>query len=307
MSGEDRDRTSYRRRAETAEADAAAYPQDRAECLLEASWAWQQAGEPQRALDVLAEWPQWPDAFDAGMARVSIAEIRRETGQHDLAAAELAELRRERPPLAVCNAAGELHEMAGELDEALRWFDLAVSLLSQDELDALRGPEGWFTETAMVVRGRQRVREALGLPPDAMDAQVPARPSEAEMDARWGRRRPTAAPVLRTLFWLRSEIAAAAERWPVLFDEVPDDYHVELERSLREAPSGVRVRLVPAEVEALSSYLRRTGRDVGEARTRQAFSEEQDRLGCGVAWPPGRNDACWCGSGAKYKRCCLRA
>ncbi len=23
-----------------------------------------------------------------------------------------------------------------------------------------------------------------------------------------------------------------------------------------------------------------------------------------VVWPPGRNDACWCGSGRKYKRCC---
>ncbi|MEO5876158.1 MAG: SEC-C domain-containing protein [Streptosporangiaceae bacterium] len=23
-----------------------------------------------------------------------------------------------------------------------------------------------------------------------------------------------------------------------------------------------------------------------------------------IAWPPGRNDTCWCGSGAKYKKCC---
>ena len=23
-----------------------------------------------------------------------------------------------------------------------------------------------------------------------------------------------------------------------------------------------------------------------------------------VAWPPGRNDPCWCGSGRKYKKCC---
>ncbi|MDX6211619.1 MAG: hypothetical protein QOF82_706, partial [Frankiales bacterium] len=24
-----------------------------------------------------------------------------------------------------------------------------------------------------------------------------------------------------------------------------------------------------------------------------------------VLWPPPRNAPCWCGSGAKYKKCCL--
>ncbi len=23
-----------------------------------------------------------------------------------------------------------------------------------------------------------------------------------------------------------------------------------------------------------------------------------------IAWPPGRNEPCWCGSGRKYKKCC---
>ncbi|TQC47004.1 hypothetical protein EEB14_22715 [Rhodococcus sp. WS4] len=23
-----------------------------------------------------------------------------------------------------------------------------------------------------------------------------------------------------------------------------------------------------------------------------------------TAWPPGRNEACWCGSTLKYKKCC---
>ncbi len=23
-----------------------------------------------------------------------------------------------------------------------------------------------------------------------------------------------------------------------------------------------------------------------------------------IAWPPGRNERCWCGSGRKYKQCC---
>jgi tetratricopeptide (TPR) repeat protein len=307
MSDQSRDRASYRRRAEQSEADADSYPDDRAECLLEASWAWQQAGELQRAVDVLAEWSQWPDPFDAGLARVSIAELRRAMGQHDVAAAELAALRQDRPPVGVCNAAGELHEMVGELEEALRWFDLAVSLLTPEELAALRGPEGWLAEAAAVVRGRQRVREALALPPDAMDLQVPARPSEAELAGWTAARRPARAPEVRMLFWREPELPAAVGRWPVLFDREPADYHHDLERQLRDLPAGTQLVLVPADVEALAAYLQRTGRDVADAGTRQAFLEEQVRAGRAWAWPPGRNDSCWCGSGTKYKRCCLRA
>lgn len=26
-----------------------------------------------------------------------------------------------------------------------------------------------------------------------------------------------------------------------------------------------------------------------------------------MAWPPGRNQQCWCGSGHKYKKCCAAA
>jgi hypothetical protein len=31
-----------------------------------------------------------------------------------------------------------------------------------------------------------------------------------------------------------------------------------------------------------------------------------ETVGEPVPWPPARNDACWCGSGEKYKRCCGR-
>ena len=32
----------------------------------------------------------------------------------------------------------------------------------------------------------------------------------------------------------------------------------------------------------------------------------RDDPGRGIAWPPGRNEPCWCGSAHKYKRCCGR-
>ena len=38
------------------------------------------------------------------------------------------------------------------------------------------------------------------------------------------------------------------------------------------------------------------------ANTRQNWAS----TGGAITWPPGRNDACWCRSGQKYKRCCGR-
>jgi predicted Zn-dependent protease len=42
--------------------------------------------------------------------------------------------------------------------------------------------------------------------------------------------------------------------------------------------------------------------DSGRARSSYAARLLAD--GEAVAWPPGRNEPCWCGSGKKYKRCC---
>jgi hypothetical protein len=32
---------------------------------------------------------------------------------------------------------------------------------------------------------------------------------------------------------------------------------------------------------------------------------EDDSGAARLPWPPPRNGPCWCGSGAKYKKCCL--
>lgn len=53
----------------------------------------------------------------------------------------------------------------------------------------------------------------------------------------------------------------------------------------------------PGELERLASLLAAGLRDA-------AYAADQMRAGNGLAWPPGRNDACWCESGRKYKRCC---
>jgi uncharacterized protein YecA (UPF0149 family) len=34
------------------------------------------------------------------------------------------------------------------------------------------------------------------------------------------------------------------------------------------------------------------------------YAAELANRGAAIRWPPERNAVCWCGSGAKYKKCC---
>jgi uncharacterized protein YecA (UPF0149 family) len=65
----------------------------------------------------------------------------------------------------------------------------------------------------------------------------------------------------------------------------------------------VVVPLTVAEVQAIASE-HDIDPDAPEARARAAYELAQG--GRAIAWPPGRNDPCWCGSGKKYKKCCGR-
>jgi uncharacterized protein YecA (UPF0149 family) len=43
---------------------------------------------------------------------------------------------------------------------------------------------------------------------------------------------------------------------------------------------------------------------IEQARAGYAASMNINNPGELIAWPPGRNQPCWCGSGRKYKKCC---
>jgi uncharacterized protein YecA (UPF0149 family) len=71
------------------------------------------------------------------------------------------------------------------------------------------------------------------------------------------------------------------------------------------APSAPRhpvvVPLTVARVRALAVEAE-IDEDAAEARARAAYEVAQE--GGAMAWPPGRNEPCWCGSEKKYKKCC---
>ncbi|WP_202971162.1 SEC-C metal-binding domain-containing protein [Saccharothrix sp. ALI-22-I] len=68
-----------------------------------------------------------------------------------------------------------------------------------------------------------------------------------------------------------------------------------------------KIIMVPLTTGELVEYAERTGADPTEEATRMAVMRETVAAGGAIAWPPGRNDRCWCGSGAKYKKCCGRS
>ena len=102
----------------------------------------------------------------------------------------------------------------------------------------------------------------------------------------------------------------AVERWPDLTDEMPVEHRAYCEaieartKRLARHLVGQRFAVTPLTVEALEARAASEGVEAGAAQTRSYLAAEQLRQGLATAWPPARNDPCWCGSGRKYKSCC---
>ena len=85
-----------------------------------------------------------------------------------------------------------------------------------------------------------------------------------------------------------------------------DEHRAHLESELvRLAGAGrAGLGLLPGTVAGLTAFAGGDG-DPADPKTRAGYA---NRIAGGtgrVPWPPERNEACWCGSGLKYKKCCL--
>ncbi|MGH3504591.1 MAG: SEC-C metal-binding domain-containing protein [Nocardioidaceae bacterium] len=61
------------------------------------------------------------------------------------------------------------------------------------------------------------------------------------------------------------------------------------------------------DIPLASAWCDQLGCDPAERGSRAGYAAELSQAGHAVPWPPGRNRACWCGSGRKYKHCCRTA
>ncbi len=85
-----------------------------------------------------------------------------------------------------------------------------------------------------------------------------------------------------------------------------DDYCRSLDARLHELlrTTGRRPLVAPLRVDELTEHAERRGLDPADASARAGLAADLARRGKVIAWPPARNEPCWCGSGRKYKRCC---
>jgi tetratricopeptide (TPR) repeat protein len=290
------------------EAELEQYPEERGEILLEAADQWRRAGDHDRAMALLTDAVAL-GGEDGGCARVGLAEVLFALDRTEQAQAELDALRHSRPASPVpCHLAAELLEERGALEQALTWFNMAVSRLTEQEMAQRDTEFGAFSFANGIVSGRRRVRDALGLPPDELDRSVDARTEHADELFR-GLTPPNPPRAVRVLFWPRTEIPIAHQTWPQLVEHCDVDAIMsEREAANRElSDAGVtRITMVPLTAARLIEYAHRTGGDPTHEDTRMGCLAEITAEGGTIHWPPARNASCWCGSAMKYKKCCGR-
>ncbi|HEY2763168.1 MAG TPA: SEC-C domain-containing protein [Pseudonocardiaceae bacterium] len=248
----------------------------------------------------------YPRAFHAGLLL--------KLGRDDEAMAELKTLR---PKLtedvgAVSYVSSALEE-GGRAETAEQWLTgaLFTALQHREEL-AVRRWDPDYTEAATVAftlaQHRYRLRRDLDLPRDDYDGlaenlldAVRDALADEEGDDDGG---------IAALYWPRPEFERLLQHWPDLgesYGHTWDEHRSDLQSSLQRcAESGhTRLMLLAGSVDELAEHAERSGGDPTDPQIRQHYAEQLAENPREIAWPPGRNQACWCGSGAKYKKCCL--
>ena len=226
-------------------------------------------------------------AIDDDQARVEVAGCLFGEGRDDEARAELATVMAHKHFYSPAwSRAAELLEALGEKEEALRWYALATDRLTAEEVSRSRTLQ-------QLVTGRRRVKWALQVPLDGIDllgSQGDKEARDREADLR-GRLRYPLVVDGQIQVWDRSEFDADVPWRNHFIGGDPDAYCQEVERTLR-----LEDRRVTIATWTYSGFLdcledvRLQHQDVPDGRR--------------IAWPPSRNNSCWCGSAVKYKKCC---
>jgi tetratricopeptide (TPR) repeat protein len=274
---------------------------DRDDVLLAAAQDHAWHGRSDRAVAI---WRQLirEGGEDAGFAHVAYAEHLFFLGHDDEALNELEAVIAEGRIFSFpWQLTAEMLEERGDLANALLLYRTATSCLTSEELSIRNGPS-WARE---VRAGQRRVKWRMGIPLDEADLLAEMGEDESE-DKEGDVLELLAAPEVvegRLQFWARSEFDESRISWAArrgANDAVA--YYEDVERALRAHPGGIRILVAPRDRYNWMRLL-----DVAyEARfmleLRSIVGRHDD--GTYIAWPPGRNQPCWCGSGTKYKKCC---
>lgn len=289
------------------------------ELLDELATAYGDTGRIDDALQTMQE------AIDVGLggapdSRCRIAEILMREGRVAEAEPIWAQVRQDTPDdVWLYNNAGLEYADVGDHATALTWLTDGLRIAVDS------GDPDRLVPQLIDLRGDSMT--ALGVEPDDLQAQAlafhAARQSDAEQRVLRTVAPPFAAtnpalPVARPPVWSwfpASQFGQALAQWPGLATP-PDGLatggrsHAEYCRALQAklveaADAGVpSIRIAPIHVDDLLAWCAEHGEDPAQARPGYVTALAHDHSEQLISWPPGRNEACWCGSPRKYKKCC---
>ncbi|WP_018335570.1 SEC-C domain-containing protein [Actinomycetospora chiangmaiensis] len=222
---------------------------------------------------------------DENWTRARHAELLLRFGREDEGMQELHTLRPQltRDEMASIYVTEALTEN-GRAEVAEEWLSSALATAAEIVERAGSGPEADEAreiESALAVR-RFHVRRDLGLPYDEVDRIAEQLDDEGP----------------DYIFWPQAAFDRLLQAQPEAAEELGatwDEHRAMIERDLQESDP-TDLPLVEVGTPDLLAALLADDADDSVAAPEPGFELE---------WPPGRNDPCWCGSGAKYKKCCL--
>ncbi|WP_017608566.1 SEC-C metal-binding domain-containing protein [Nocardiopsis xinjiangensis] len=165
----------------------------------------------------------------------------------------------------------------------------------------------------VLLTGRARVRERLGLAPDAHDEQAraadesgPGIGTETDMleQALHGASQEEEGGGPAVYVAYAREHLDEARAHGLVTDA--HTHHHDVERALRAAARdtpGVPLHTATATPDQITAFAMAADLDPADPATRERWAQALDP-GALQPWPPERNQACWCGAGRKYKKCC---
>jgi hypothetical protein len=190
------------------------------------------------------------------------------------------------------DAARTVGELIGDTATAADWL---VEAITEAMAAGLRPARFMFLD---------QVRLRLVTAPDPVFDEVVEDYTEQARQAAVAR-----APVavrLRVPYFPASDFAEA-QRTKLLnegFEGGHEDHRRQVEGALRGfiGRGGARPGVALLEVPGLLDFAEQSGLDPALRETWQAYAEGDEAIL--MAWPPARNEDCWCGSARKYKKCC---
>lgn len=245
--------------------------------------------------EALALWTRALGYADAPWVRASRARCQVRLGRTEEG---MGELRMLRPLLTRDEAAAfyvtETLEALDRTELAEQWLSAALATANerserlQPRFDAAGAAATLVSTLAQV---RYRVRGDLGLPLDEDDAAVER--LRAGLDDE-----------VLALFWPRPEFDELLRHWPSVartYGASWDEHRAATEYLLRTMSAGGQpAALVAGSVADLVEASDAAGLSPADPEVHDMYGGVDD-----LRWPPGRNEPCWCGSGSKYKKCCL--